>query len=39
MTLAVSRLQPRRVIPRLHETEFNEVVARLLKWLPQLPKP
>jgi len=37
VTVAVSRLQPHRVIPRLTEAEFNEVMARLLAWLPKLP--
>jgi mRNA interferase MazF len=39
VTVAVSRLQPHRVIPRLTEVEFNEVIARLLAWLPKLPGP
>jgi mRNA interferase MazF len=39
VTVAVSRLQPHRVIPRLTEAEFNEVMARLLAWLPKLPGP
>src|SRR5271170_3511594 len=39
ITVAVSRLQPHRTIPRLTETEFNEVLARLLEWLPRLPGP
>lgn len=37
MTVAVSRLQPHRIIPRVTEAEFNEVLARLLAWLPKLP--
>jgi len=39
ITVAVSRLQPHRTIPRLTEKEFNEVLARLLEWLPRLPGP
>jgi mRNA interferase MazF len=39
ITVAVSRLQPHRTIPRLTEKEFNEVPARLLEWLPRLPGP
>ena len=38
-TLAVSRLQPHRTIPRLTDGEFNGVMARLLAWLPKLPGP
>ncbi len=34
MTLAVSWLQPHRTIPCLQIDEFNEVLSRLLKWLP-----
>ncbi len=37
ITVAVSRLQPHRTIPRLIEKEFNEVLSRLLEWLPRLP--
>lgn len=37
MTVAVSRLQPHRIIPRVTEAEFSEVLARLLAWLPKLP--
>lgn len=35
ITVAVSRLQPNRVIPRLTQDEFNEVLIRLLDWLPK----
>jgi len=37
ITAAVSRLEPHRIIPRLTEDEFNEILLRLLKWLPRLP--
>lgn len=37
MSVAVSRLEPRRVIPRIGEADFREVLARLFRWLPQLP--
>ena len=39
MTVAVSRLQPHRIIPRLTPAEFDEVLGRLLEWLPRLPSP
>jgi mRNA interferase MazF len=39
MTVAVSRLQPRRIIPRLTQEDFREVMLRLLEWLPKLPPP
>jgi mRNA interferase MazF len=38
ITVAVSRLQPHRSIPRVTEQEFNEILARLLNWLPKLPR-
>jgi mRNA interferase MazF len=38
-TVAVSRLQPHRAIPRVTEDEFGEVVKLLLAWLPKLPGP
>jgi len=37
MTVAVSRLQPHRTIPRITEEEFSEVIKLLLEWLPRLP--
>jgi mRNA interferase MazF len=39
ITVAVSRLQPHRIIPRVTESEFNEIITRLLAWLPKLPAP
>jgi mRNA interferase MazF len=39
MTVAVSRLQPHRTIPRITQNEFNEVMKLLLAWLPKLPGP
>jgi mRNA interferase MazF len=39
MTLAVSRLEPRRVIPRVTQQEFEQVLSRLLAWLPKLSPP
>jgi mRNA interferase MazF len=39
ITVAVSRLQPHRTIPRVTEDEFNEVLRLLLAWLPKLPGP
>jgi mRNA interferase MazF len=39
ITIAVSRLQPRRTIPRLTEKEFDEVLSRLPEWLPKLSGP
>ncbi|MGO9356969.1 MAG: type II toxin-antitoxin system PemK/MazF family toxin [Xanthobacteraceae bacterium] len=39
MTVAVSRLQPFRVIPRIKEQEFTEILKLLLAWLPKLPEP
>lgn len=37
LTVAVSRLERFRVIPRVTEAEFNEILRRLFKWLPVLP--
>jgi mRNA interferase MazF len=39
MTVAVSRLQPHRTIPRVTDDEFSEVMKLLLAWLPKLPGP
>ena len=39
MTVAVSRLQPHRTIPRIAEDEFNEIIKLVLAWLPRLPGP
>jgi len=39
MTVAVSRLQPHRIIPRLSDAEFKEVLSRLLQWLPKVEVP
>ena len=39
MTVAVSRLQPHRTIPRVTGDEFSEVIKLLLAWLPKLPGP
>src|SRR5260370_26528264 len=39
MTVAVSRLQPHRTIPRVTGDEFSEVMKLLLAWLPKLPGP
>jgi hypothetical protein len=39
MTVAVSRLQPHRTIPRITDAEFSEVMKLLLAWLPKLPGP
>jgi mRNA interferase MazF len=39
MTVAVSRLQPHRTIPRVADNEFSEVMKLLLAWLPKLPGP
>ena len=39
ITVAVSRLQPHRTIPRVPENEFNEVLKLLLAWLPRPPGP
>ena len=36
MTLAVSRLEPRRNIPRITESELREILARLFDWLPKM---
>ncbi len=38
MTVAVSRLQAHRTIPRVTEKGFGEVMKRLLAWLPKLPE-
>lgn len=36
-TIAPSRLSPAKgKVPRISEAEFNEVLTRLLRWLPQL---
>lgn len=37
LTVAVSRLQRFRVIPRVTELEMKEILARLFNWLPVLP--
>lgn len=38
-TVAVSRLSPDGSgIPRLPEAEFNEILAKVLAWLPRLPE-
>jgi|SRR3954452_17505915 mRNA interferase MazF len=37
MTVAVSRLEPHRTIPRISELELREILIRLFKWLPRLP--
>jgi mRNA interferase MazF len=39
ITVAVSRLQPHRNIPRVTDSEFNEILKRLLAWLPKPPAP
>ncbi|HEY8138721.1 MAG TPA: type II toxin-antitoxin system PemK/MazF family toxin [Methylocystis sp.] len=39
MTVAVSRLEPARHIPRLSLSDFEMVVALLMKWLPKGPTP
>ncbi len=36
LTVAVSRLHPNRTIPRLSEDEFQEIIRKLLHWLPKL---
>jgi hypothetical protein len=37
MTVAVSRLEPHRTIPRISELELREILTRLFNWLPRLP--
>lgn len=39
MTIAVSRLQPHRIIPRITKDEFGEILKLLLAWLPKAPEP
>jgi mRNA interferase MazF len=36
LTVAVSRLEPRRRIPRISEVELDEVLSRLFRWLPAI---
>ncbi|WP_375338279.1 type II toxin-antitoxin system PemK/MazF family toxin [Chelatococcus sambhunathii] len=36
-TVSASRLAPARVIPRISAEEFDEVLAKVRKWLPALP--
>jgi mRNA interferase MazF len=36
MTVAVSRLEPHRTIPRISEAELEEILTRLFKWLPKV---
>jgi mRNA interferase MazF len=35
MTIAVSRLEARRTIPRITQGELDEILLRLLRWLPR----
>ena len=37
MTVAVSRLEPHRTIPRITELELKEILSRLFAWLPEMP--
>ena len=37
LTVAVSRLNRFRTIPRVTEAELNEILARLFRWLPTVP--
>lgn len=36
VSLAVSRLEPRRTIPRITIDELNQIMTLVLKWLPRL---
>jgi mRNA interferase MazF len=36
LIVAVSRLEPRRRIPRISEGELDEVLSRLFRWLPAI---
>lgn len=38
-TISHERLSPFKNMPRLSEAEFNEIIAIMHKWLPQLPAP
>jgi mRNA interferase MazF len=37
LTVAVSRLQRFRLIPRITETELKAILERLFRWLPVIP--
>jgi len=37
MTVAASRLEPHRTIPRVSERELKEILTRLFAWLPRVP--
>jgi mRNA interferase MazF len=37
MTIAASRLEPHRTIPRISELELKEILTRLFAWLPRIP--
>jgi mRNA interferase MazF len=36
-TVSTSRLAPSKVIPRVTEGEFNQILGHVLRWVPKLP--